>query len=572
MKTKLTLRQRFFRPKNLLITFGSLGLVLSFQACGGFASKAVNGLVSSASVSARDSMVAATCKDGVSAGHVAIHRLNNEEYDNTVRDLLYTSKKPSTDFSFSKTPAGLSGFTNDSNAISLGTGMAESLYGAAVALADEVIASSGGANGSAYSKLVKCDINSATCSSSSIQAFATRAFRRPPTANELTNLKRVFAGETAAKDGFHDVIVSVLMSPNFLFNYVDTAAPVDPNFVHELNPYELATRLSYFLWQSMPDDQLFSKAADGTLAKADVQESEVRRMLKDAKAAAVVKALVNDWLGLGAFATSELMGGLTQALRADMIKESEMLIQDIVQNDKSLLNAVTANYSYLSKPLASHYGLAPPSQTDANGFGKVPYANGDHRQGVVSHASILTAFGGFPDTHPVRRGKWVLERIFCAAPPPPPPNTPSLPSASDTPNLTVRQRLEQHVANASCNACHKDMDNLGLGLENYDSFGKWRTAYSDNGVIDPKAATPDGTTFVDANEMITNLAKDPNVASCLTRQLTSYALTRAAASRYDKCVSGLIGSTSMKTTKTFSEVIVSITNTVQFRAQVGEAE
>jgi hypothetical protein len=376
----------------------------------------------------------------------------------------------------------------------------------------------------------------------------------------------VFDSQPTFDEGLHDALIAMLISPRFLFVSVEPPS-ANSNAAYPLDDYALASRLSYFLWQTMPDDALFAAAASRTLSTDDGLDTQVHRMLLDPRSKRLGQTLTREWGGLESLASSSI-AGLDDALRTAMIQEMDLFMSNLIANDRSLLDLVNGGYSFVNKPLADLYGI-PFLGSDPNRFVQVALPN-TTRMGVVTQAGLLTATAGAPDvTHPVRRGLWVTQRVMCTPPPPPPPNVPSL-----DPNVgavSIRDRLNQHASSPACSGCHVRMDAVGLGLENYDPFGRWRDTYPGQSArIDASGTLPDGYAFSGPFDMFKRLASEADVRSCLAKQLLSLALTRATDGASDGALANAIGATQVTDVGTLSGVISQIVRSPQFRQQVGE--
>jgi hypothetical protein len=300
-------------------------------------------------------------------------------------------------------------------------------------------------------------------------------------------------------------------------------------------------------------------------------KAEVVRMLADPRSAAFAKVLRNEWAGLASLASpGASRPGLDDAVRTSMVGEVDAFVDDIIRNDRSFMNVLTGNYSYVDQRLADYYDLPFPG-ADPSQFVRAD-SSPNHRRGIVTTAAVLTATAGdVLFTHPVKRGKWVTARILCSEPPPPPPDIPVIDFGSGNAGGTPRDRLSAHANAPACIGCHKAMDAVGLGLENFDPLGNWRNAYSDNAAIDASGTLPDGRSFADPFQMFQQIAAGDEAKACLAQQLMSYALTRAMGSHDDKCVTHAIGAASLTPDATFSDLIVKIVSTNQFQMQTGEA-
>ena len=309
-----------------------------------------------------------------------------------------------------------------------------------------------------------------------LNPLASRAFRRRATVTEVESLGRIFSlarrnGETVERST-QLAVAAILVSPSFLFRMeVDP----EPGEVRDLNDFELATRLSYFLWSSMPDDELFGAAARGELHTEEQLVQQARRMLKDDRVEALVENFAGQWLqlrGLEEVSPSQKQfPTFDNQLREAMLRETELFFRTIVSDNRSILDFLDADYTYVNDRLAKHYGISGVSGPD---FKRVSLEGG-RRGGLLGQASILTVTSDPTRTSPVKRGKWILENLFDAPPPEPPPNVPQL-AESDSSQLTgsLREQMERHRADPACASCHKMMDPLGFGLENYNAIGAWR--------------------------------------------------------------------------------------------------
>jgi len=509
------------------------------------------------------------CGTTYAPGHIAIHRLTNDEYDNTIRDLLYTTATPAT--AFDPSPAGESGFENDSDALIISDDLISAYYTAAESLADAVIASKGVAGG-AYSQIVTCAA-SAACAQTVITNLATRAYRRPVTSDEVATLMGVYNADTDFDTGIQDVINAILMNPKFIFVYTTSAQSQVDGAPFAIDDYAIASRLSYALWQTMPDAQLTQLAAAGQLSDPATLEGQVTRMLKDPRVSSMLKSFRNDWAALLTLADPNgTLVGLPDTTRASMVGEVDAFLQDLVVNDKSFLNVLTGNYAFVDQTMAGYYGIAFPG-SDPTAY--VQVALPADRTGLVTTPGILTATAGdVAYTHPVHRGHWLTQKITCTPPSLPPQNTNETFTNPSTSGESPREALAEHTSNPACSGCHAVMDALGLGLENYDPFGNWRRTYpSVPGTIDASGTlpAPDGKAFTNGLDMYADLAVDDGTRACLAQQIMAYTLTRALTSTDDLCVVRAIGAASVTPTGAFSNTIKMIAESRQFLMQTGEA-
>jgi len=364
--------------------------------------------------------------------------------------------------------------------------------------------------------------------------FARRAYRRPVKPDEVQRLMKLY--DVAAKDEPFERAIrlpmkAVLCSPHFLYRIEDD--PKNPDDVRTLNDFEFATRLSYFLWSTMPDEELFQAAANGSLRKPDVLEAQVRRMLKDPKVRALSENFAGQWLMLRNIKLLTPDKGYfpkwDDDLKNGMIGEAEAFFEHVVQNDRPILDFIDANYAMLNGRMAEHYGIP---DVYGKSFKKVTLPDG-RRGGVITMASTLTVTSNPTRTSPVKRGKWILENILGTPPPPPAPDVPELPPTGQLKG-TLRQQMEQHRDNPNCSVCHAKLDPLGFGLENFDGIGGWRTTDNKKD-IDSSGVLPGGEKFSGPAELRkVLLGKSDQFRNCFAEKALTFALGRGL-EYYDKC-------------------------------------
>jgi hypothetical protein len=359
-----------------------------------------------------------------------------------------------------------------------------------------------------------------------VTRFAARAWRRPLTSDEAASIVELWE-ELAVRETGDDAVLLVvralLMSSKFLYRAsLPAADDVDGDLV-PLDDYVLASRLSYFLWSSMPDQLLFDAAAGGHLRSAGGIRSQVRRMLADPKSAGLRKGFAAQWLSTRSFARHQpdptMFPSFDEPLRAAMIDEAELFFADILGNGLPIGEMMTPDFGFTNDRLAMHYGTPAPGSAEMT---MVPVED-DDRRGLLQQGAWLVASSASTRTSPVVRGRWILDELLCTPVPPPPPDVPPL--EPPEPGQTVRETLAKHRENKVCATCHDKLDPAGLGMEGFDPVGVVRTL--DNGVpIDQSGAIPPGTTFVGAAELASLLADDPRFVACLTQKLYGYALGR----------------------------------------------
>jgi hypothetical protein len=364
-----------------------------------------------------------------------------------------------------------------------------------------------------------------------LRVIADRAWRRPVTEAELDELCRLVMDQHTRGLTFTEAlergVQAILVSPRFLYRMEvppRESAPAAP-----LDDYSLASRLSYFLWSSMPDDELFALAAQGRLQDPAVLTAQVQRMLDDPRSEAFIEGFFGQWLGLRKLpdvsVDLKLFPDFSTELRDDLRRETTLFVTALVRDNLSALDMLTADYTYVNGRLAKFYGLPGVDKATAE-FRRVSLA-GTARQGILTHAGILLLTSYPNRTSPTRRGNWVLETILGEEPPPPPDNVPELEQTqAAAPDLPLRQQLERHRTDATCASCHRVIDAIGFGLENFDAIGRWRDR--DRGQpIDPSGDLPSGEHFRSPRELIDILAKrDEDFARHLASRLLTYALGR----------------------------------------------
>ncbi len=374
--------------------------------------------------------------------------------------------------------------------------------------------------------------NDAECAKEIISSLAHRAYRRPPTNQEVEDLMGFYhqGKSTSFEEGIGLAMERMLAGPEFLFVIVDRPDDVKPGEIFSISDLELASELSFFLWRSSPDDELLALAEAGRLSDREVLEGQVRRMLSDPRSEVIISKFASQWLQLGnlnaAAPNTDLFPYFEDNLRQAFQKETELFFDYIFRNDRSVLELLNADYTFVNERLARHYGI--PGVYGSH-FRKVNLPDAS-RGGLLGQGSILTLTSYPNRTAPTIRGKWVLENILGAPPPPPPANIPALKDTNEQGKvLNMRQQMEQHRANPVCASCHKIMDPLGFALENYDAIGKWRLvdAASDS-AIDATGALPDGTPFEGMAQLKEVLVENRYEDFVLTsiEKLMTYALGR----------------------------------------------
>ena len=413
----------------------------------------------------------------------------------------------------------------------------------------------------------------ATAALEMLRPFVGRAFRRPATFEELSRLVRlvemVERDGSRFEEGMRLALTAVLTSPQFLFKVEVDRPAAKGGAVEPVSDHELATRLSYFLWSSMPDDQLFKLASLNTLHEDANLDAQVKRMLADPRAAALTENFAGQWLQIRNLRTVNPDPGrfpaFDDALRFAMQRETELFFESIVREDRSILDFLDINYTYLNERLAKHYGI---KGVKGDEFRKV-MLKGDRRGGVLTQASVLTITSNPTRTSPVKRGRYILDQILGTPPPPAPPDVPELkesPKGDD--DASLRVRMEQHRANPACASCHARMDPLGFGFENYDAVGAWRDL-DGKFPIDASGVLPGGKAFKGSKGLRDQLkARKADFARCLAEKMLTYALGRGLQYN-DRCAVERIDVALDKDNNKFSRLVREVVKSEPFRKRRG---
>lgn len=428
---------------------------------------------------------------------VLTRRLTHSQYNNTIRDLLGDPSRPAMRF---PPEDFVDGFKNQARSQGMSPLLVEAYSAAAERLGQNAIRAG----------LNPCGAD-VRCREKFVRSFGRRAFRRPLTEAEVGKYSRAFAGDGRV------VVEAMLQSPKFLF--IDGGA----------GDYAIASRMSYFLWDTMPDEALLTAASKGELRTAAGRERAARRMLDDPRAGQAQDEFFNQWLRLDrvmqASKERRLFPEFSPELAAAMVEETRLLLQHLVSTNGNFLEILTADYGFLHSDLATLYGMPAPSAQ----FALARFPGDARRAGLLGHASFLASTAGPAETSPTARGIFIREQLLCQHVPPPPPNVnTSLPEPSEEKPLTRRQRLAAHVENAACASCHQLMDPIGFGLEHFDALGKWREQEVILGKAFPletggEIAGLAGATFTDARQLGRILAESKVCQECIARQVFRYA-------------------------------------------------
>ena len=369
------------------------------------------------------------------------------------------------------------------------------------------------------------------CAREILSALARRAYRRPVEEADIATLLEFYddgPGEAGFEAGIQFALERLLADPDFLFRVVRDPVDATPNTGYPISDVELASRLSFFLWSSIPDDQLLDAAEQGTLSNPDVLEQQVRRMMADPRSQAMVDNFVGQWLYVrnmrGVYPDPNIFPHFDENLREAFQRETELFIGNQLREDRSLLALLSADYTYVNERLAEHYGI--PSVYGSR-FRRVDL-DGVQRGGLLGQGSVLTVTSYPNRTSPVLRGKWVLENLLGAAPPEPPPDIPALEERTDDgAPRSLREAMIEHQENPACSVCHAPMDPIGFALQNYDAIGGWRDTNEGGDPVDASGVLPDGGAFTGRAELTDLLLDRPeDFVGTVTEKLLMYALGR----------------------------------------------
>jgi hypothetical protein len=405
-----------------------------------------------------------------------------------------------------------------------------------------------------------------------LRRVTDRAYRRSATTAELDGLMRLFGQARESGDGFEasvkQALMAVLVSPHFLFRGEIQSNPDNPHETHRVSEYALASRLSYFLWSTMPDDELFRLAGQGRLRRN--LAGQVKRMLIDPRSRALVDNFAGQWLQLRTLdivsPDEKLFPGFDASLRSALRQETESLFEHVLRKDRPITEFLTADYTFVNEPLARHYGIAGVQGPD---FVRVSL-KGTGRSGVLTHGSVLTLTSNPNRTSPVKRGKWILENILASPPPPPPPGVPALESKET--HGTLRQRMDAHRDNAMCASCHAKMDPLGFAFEHFDAVGRFREKDGDE-VVDTRGELVSGERFSDHVELsrVLSDSRQADFVRCVSEKMLTYALGRGL-EYYDRPALAAMNVQLLKKDLRFSALIQAVVDSVPFQYRRGDGD
>jgi len=452
-----------------------------------------------------------------------MRRLTRAEYNNTVRDLLDTELRPADDFP----PDDIgNGFDNQGQLLLVSPLHIELYQTVAERLVEELLARP--PESPSRQAVLSCNPTTGLeCARQILTHFARRAFRRPPRQAEVDRLLSfINVAQTEGDDLLQGVklgLQATLISPSFLFR-VERELPGEA--LRPLDGFELGTRLSYLLWSSTPDEDLLSAAEAGTLTDPQALSAQVDRMLASPKIRGFVDNFAGQWLVTRRLSRHEVDPAqfpvFDEALRTAMAEETSQFFLSLVQQERPLKDLLLADYTFANARLAAHYGIG---EVSGDATERVSLAS-TNRRGLLGQGAVLMVTSYPTRTSPVLRGKWVLDQLLCSGPPPPPANVPSLPDDEAVKAGTLREILAQHRSSPVCNACHEVMDQIGLGMEQYDAIGRFHATDPTGTPIDARGTLPDGTQFNGLAELTQVIGEDPRLTTCATEKLLVYALGR----------------------------------------------
>jgi hypothetical protein len=416
------------------------------------------------------------------------------------------------------------------------------------------------------------DRDEKACATRILSTLVRRAYRRPPTGTDMENALGFFAAgrrDGSFDDGIQAALQYILASPNFVFRVERDPAGARPGTAYRLSGLELASRLSFFLWSAPPDDELLTAAIAGQLEHAADRERQVRRMLADPRAHALVTNFAGQWLQLRNVRTvlpnSEVFPDFDDNLRQALLRETEMLVESVIREDRNVLDLLRADYTFVNERLARHYGIP---HIYGSRFRRIAVPN-DARRGLLGHGSILAVTSHAERTSPVLRGKWVLENLLGTPAPPPPPDVPALEDKSEKAR-TVRERLERHRANPACASCHQIMDPLGFALENFDAVGAWRSQ-DEGSAIDASGQLADGTHVDGVVAVREAILRRPGLfVSTMTEKMLTYALGRGLDHHDMPVVRGIVAASARQDYR-MSSLVLGIVESVPFQMRKAES-
>jgi hypothetical protein len=499
----------------------------------------------------------------VQPGNSPIRRLTRGQYNDTVHDLLDDTSAPGNRFPEEEVALG---FTNNADSQSVSVVLIEQYESAAIDLATTAVTGN-------LPALLGCDPAAQgedACVRAFLPRFGLRAYRRPLEQAEVDRLVGFYATSKQAwdfKTAVQLTLQAMLQSPHFLYRVeIPTAEAIS-----RPSGYEMASRLSYLFWSSMPDAALLEAAGAHQLETPEAILAQAQRLLKDPRANQPVSTFFAEWLELDKLGRAEkdatLFPQFTPTVRALLRKETELFVSDLVFNGGNVKTLLVADYSWLNKDLATYYGVRGPSTAT---FEKVKLS-AEQRAGILTHGSVMASHAKSNQTSPVARGVFVREKLLCSSPPPPPPNIKiSVPPVD--PTLSTRDRFAQHRTDPACSGCHALMEPIGFGFEHYDPVGRWREtegaiAIDDRGEV-VRAGDATGT-FEGARGLATRLSQSVEVEHCVVRQLFRYSSGRGESDN-DLCTLAKLNQAFAQSGADFKSLLTALTQTDAFLYRTNE--
>ncbi len=493
----------------------------------------------------------------VPVGRTALQRLNKVEYSNSIRTIFgitgdYGSSLPQ--------EALYNEFSNLSSFQSMNLELIE----AYISTADRAVEA---AFTSAKGNIFICAEQNDICARKILARMAERAYRKTPTATELNHLMGFMQVATAQGEGFEAgiklALQGILIAPQFIFRFIEAGSATSSLAVADLNPFEVATRLAYFIWSSPPDDTLMNLAKSGELRNETVLQAQVARMLKDPKAQALVDQFAMQWLNLSTLAVNNLSRPnfpiYSDALKKDMIEETKQMFSHILKNDLSPIELFDANYTFLNQRLAELYGI--PAVVGPE-FRRVEYPPASNRKGILTHASVMLMTAKATETSLIHRGVWVLGSILCDMPEAPPVDV----MQSDT--LSEAEKSNDRLINPNCAKCHTTIDNIGIGFENFGPIGQLRTVDSLGKPILTSGTIIGSGSYNSSVQLVNFIANDTRVPYCFTKKLMTFATGREFSSA-QRCAVRQMGQRVVNKSSKFSEAVIAIVQSEFFKKQQG---
>ena len=411
-------------------------------------------------------------------------------------------------------------------------------------------------------------VEESACADRILSTLLRRAYRRDITAADLVPVRRFYEAGRAERDfelGIQRALERVLVSPQFLFRIEEQPANAKAGAVYPISNFELASRLSFFLWSSLPDDALLDAASNGSLRRPEVLAQQVNRMLADSRSESLINNFAAQWLFLRDVETKDpdlyLFREFDEGLRASFVRETELFLDSILRQNRTVLDVITANYTFLNERLAKHYGI--PNITGSH-FRRVELPANSPRAGLLGHGSVQLITSYPIRTSAVLRGKYILENLLSSPPPPPPPNVPSLNTERSGQPLSMKEAMQLHRANPVCASCHAKMDPIGFAMETFDAIGRYRT--EENGrPIDNSANLPDGTPITGIEGVRQLILKSPDLfVEAMTNKLLMYALGRNV-QYYDDPAIRTIARSAAKSNNTFASLVSGVATSLPFQ-------